>query len=404
MKLTEELLAPEKTGVSARIYLEPLTGLRGVAAVWVALWHLWGFAGRPAYQIDIGGLELDLTPLVRIGWAGVDIFFVLSGFVLGLAWCQARLGHRPPLRLGDYFRRRVLRVVPALWAQMAILVLVALWAGSRLPPAGELLAQALLAHNLIGTPQGQLNPVYWTLPVEFDFYLILPLLALAVHPRRWPWLLAASLALVAAYRWSVFHQLPAGATVGDKVWRLNQLPGRLDQFVAGMTAAWLFLSAREGGRAAWLHRHRHGLLAAGTAGFLALAWYIHIRQPMAGVPLAGLTYWQGHWSLFVWNSAAGLCLAAVILAIALGTRLTDRLLANPLVLFLGVISYSLYLWHFPVIRWLHGLGLPRLFPDWPLAEGLLWCTPPILAASTLSYWAVERPFLRWRHRQSPTKN
>ncbi|HIE55787.1 MAG TPA: acyltransferase, partial [Chromatiaceae bacterium] len=170
MSVTENVLSLEKKGVSARIYLEPLTGLRGIAAAWVALWHLWGFAGRPQYKWELAGFSLDLTPLIRTGWAGVDIFFVLSGFVLGLAFCQAWLGNRPPVRLGDYFRRRLLRVLPALWLQIMVLGLLLWLSGDKLPPLSDLTAQALLVHNLLGSPATQLKPVYWTLPVEFDFY------------------------------------------------------------------------------------------------------------------------------------------------------------------------------------------------------------------------------------------
>jgi len=396
MPATDSLYRLEKEGVSARIYLDSLTGLRGLAALWVAVWHVWGFAGRPVYRFDLWGTTVDLTPLVRTGWAGVDVFFVLSGFVLGLAYCQAWLGNRPPIRTREYFRRRLLRVLPAYWVQIVVLLLILLLTGVTLPATGDVLTQLLMVHNLFGDPSTQLNPVYWTLPVEFDFYLLLPLLAFLFVPRRWLWLLLLSVLLVVLYRYGLFryavHELP----VSQKVWWLNQLPGRLDQFVSGMAGAWLYSLAREKGfRQSLIYRWRIALLLAGLTGMALLAWFIHITQPIGAVNVEGLTYWGGHWSLFVWHSLFGVCIALVVLAAALG--LTDKLLANRGIMYLGIISYSLYLWHFPLVKWLHEAKLPLLLPDAPLANGLLWAALPVLLVSSLSYWLVERPFLRIRH-------
>ena len=68
----------EKQGVSSRIYLDALTGLRGVAALWVALWHTWRFSGRPVYEWQLLGFSIDFTPLIRTGWAGVDVQHILQ--------------------------------------------------------------------------------------------------------------------------------------------------------------------------------------------------------------------------------------------------------------------------------------------------------------------------------------
>ncbi len=120
-------------------------------------------------------------------------------------------------------------------------------AGVGLPAGRDVLAQVLMVHNLFGEPSTQLNPVYWTLPVEFDFYLLLPLLAFLFAPRLWVWLLLPSVLLVVLYRYGLFQYALHDLPVGQKVWWLNQLPGRLDQFVSGMAAAWLYSLAREKG-------------------------------------------------------------------------------------------------------------------------------------------------------------
>ncbi|WP_456376841.1 acyltransferase family protein [Thiolapillus sp.] len=398
MPSTDSIYRLEKEGISARIYLDSLTGLRGLAALWVAVWHVWGFAGRPVYELDLWGLHLDLTPLVRTGWAGVDVFFVLSGFVLGLAYCQAWLGNRPPIRTLEYFRRRLLRVLPAYWVQIAVLLLVLFVTGASFPASGDILAQLLMVHNLFGGPSTQLNPVYWTLPVEFNFYLLLPLLAIVVVPARWVWLLGVALLVAVLYRYILFQYFLHDLPVSEKVWWLNQLPGRLEQFVSGMAAAWIYSSIRENGfQQSLIYRWRYLLLLAGVCGLGLLAWFIHATQPIGAVNVEGLTYWGGHWSLFVWHSLFGFCVAILVLVVALGTPVTDFFLANRGIMYMGLISYSLYLWHFPVVKWLHLAKLPVLLPDMPLLNGLLWAAVPVLLVSSVSYWVVERPFLKIRH-------
>ncbi len=399
MKPSENsLYGLEKEGVSARIYLDSLTGLRGLAAVWVAVWHVWGSVGKPQYQINLWNFHLDLTPLVRTGWAGVDLFFVLSGFVLGLAYCQAWLGNRPPIRTPEYFRRRLLRVLPAYYVQIAILLLIIAISGRQFPAVGDIISQVFMLHNIFGESSTQLNPVYWTLPVEFDFYLLLPILVLLVSPSRWMWLLAASMLLALLYRYLLFHYQIHDMSTGQKVWWLNQLPGRLDQFAAGMFAAWVYSLIREKGYDhSTIYRWRYLLLLVAIAGLAGLAWFIHEIQPIGAVNADGLTYWGGHWSLFVWHSLFGAAVALLVLVAALGSKVTDFLFGNPLVMYLGLISYSLYLWHFPVVKWLHQAKLPILVADDPLLNGLLWAFLPVLLVSSLSYWLVERPFLRIRH-------
>ena len=229
MPATDNILALEKEGVSARIYLESLTGLRGIAAAWVALWHAWGFAGRPEYRIELGHLSFELTPLIRTGWGrGGHLLRAVrirpwSRLLPGLAW-------EPP----SHQDRRVFPAAPAAGSPRALGAdrgAGTAARGSRQPVAAPFRNpfQALLTHNLLGSQKHQLNPVYWTLPVEFDFYLLLPLMALLVSPRRWPWLLLLGLAAVVGYRYALFHSLLAQAPTQEKVWWLNQLPGRIDQ-------------------------------------------------------------------------------------------------------------------------------------------------------------------------------
>jgi len=90
-----------------------LTGLRGWAALWVFLYHAWVFATPRQITVELGDFVLNLTPFLSIGGAGVSIFFVLSGFLLGLPFAEWQAGLRGRPALGRYLFRRVARVFPA---------------------------------------------------------------------------------------------------------------------------------------------------------------------------------------------------------------------------------------------------------------------------------------------------
>lgn len=368
-----------------RPYIAALTGLRGVAAGLVLLYHY--AALHPGVRLDLAAPLIG--PVLQfpfgLGFAGVDVFFVLSGFLLALPFARANLEGTAGPGLRRYFRRRILRVFPAYYAQLILMLAVGAWFLSWRPlgPA-ELFAHGLMFFNVGPRPVTPLVGVWWTLPVEFGFYLLLPLLAPLLRPGRWPWLLALATGLSIVYRgWTGAHFEALGS---DRAFLAAvQLPGTLPQFLLGAAAALLAQKADLSGRPhapAWL-------LDLGFAGGLTLPalWLWHV------VLAAGGEFWLGHWSMLVSPVAIGLPLATAILCVYLGSRLGRLLLANRAIYTLGLISYSLYLWHFVVMQQLQhawGVGYAELphSLSFPLAVGAA------LAVAALSYWAVERPFYR----------
>ena len=171
-----------------------LTGLRGVAAFWVLSYHAWIIAGPTEITVpffDVGIIELH--PLLSSGWAGVQLFFALSAFLLTLPYARALSGVRshPPAK-GRYFGRRLARVFPAYYLQAAILLAVALLTGSltwdEFGGLGYILTMNFLPEPLGYGLQDKLNGVWWTLSVELLFYLCLPAVVWLVIGRyRWLW-------------------------------------------------------------------------------------------------------------------------------------------------------------------------------------------------------------------------
>lgn len=366
--------------------ITPLTGVRALAALWVWLYHAWLVAGNKPIRID--DPDINLTPLFSQGWVGVDLFFVLSGFVL--AWPFLGVAGRPFV-YRDFLRRRSLRVVPAYYLQFSIL----LCAGAAgfvwdLPGAASAAFHLALSHNI--KEAWAFYEPWWTLPIEWYFYLVFPLL-LAAAARHRPWgPLFVLLATAIVWRIAAFFWLNAtdpGAAIGTRVWLMHQLPGRIDQFFIGIVAASLTHRLRSTTNAAFLGR-LSDWIALSSAASLVL-WLYVLAWTYEG-------YWQGeHGLAFYWNSVAALLLGSFIVGLALEGRFAKLLFANRGMLCLGEISYSIYLWHFAVLVVLMQLGTfahvggEYLFP-WVIAISL----PVTIAVSALSWWLAERPFLRYR--------
>ncbi len=386
MKPNDKLKELERATSTHVEYIDALTGLRGLAACWVLLFHLWMAAKPRKMMVELLGEEFDLTILFSGGWIGVDIFFVLSGFLLAIPFLKQRLLGQKAVDIPRYFRRRLYRVLPAYYVQLVLLILVAIiFTRDHLPGFWNLLSHALMIHNLRFEFNEEINRVYWTLPVEFGFYLLLPLLMFWIRtPKQLLWLLILSIIVSVSYRYLSFHWI-SDASVPRKQWLLNQLPGRLSQFVSGIYFAWLYLylSRRlKGKNQQWFSRLAFTLGLFGIIG--ALYFFTGGRHKL---------FWQGHWSLFTWYSFSGLAIALLVLGLSLNRGLISRLFNNPAMLFLGLISYSLYLWHYPLVEGLAHSDFIRSINGYRLPQLMLVSLPLVLVVSSLSYYFVERPFL-----------
>ncbi|MBZ0223218.1 MAG: acyltransferase [Dokdonella sp.] len=365
---------------SATAELTPLTGLRGLAALWVLVYHVW--VESTPRLMPLG--PLDFTPLFSGGWAGVDIFFTLSAFLLTLPYASRQLAGAPPPSLRNYWLRRVQRILPAYYGQLLVLIaLAAVFAIGNVPSIGQLVGNLLLLNNLGPLGVTPINPVTYTLSIEFSFYLLLPLLALLLRPGRWPWLALGAIAITQVWRhWML--PLVIAEPVPLRVIALEQLPGRLDQFVAGMLAAYAWTRAVAKGRSANALTN-DALLLAGIAAFAILLWGIHY---------ASQTYWDGHWLLYVWHGLAGIATATILYASARGSTLARRLFDHAPLRWLGLVSFGVYLWHFPVLQWLGQSHALAAIDGYHLP----WLLPLVLALScaiaAISYRWIELPFLR----------
>src|SRR5437868_2764294 len=216
--------------------LRGVDGLRAVAALWVVLFHIHAFSG--AHIGLIPGVDLFL----RSGSTGVSLFLVLSGFCLYLPFAGYRNSR---FQTKAFLIRRCRRLLPAYYVSLAITLAVVLVAGTNLglatyggwPAVGQLLTHATMIHIVFPSSFYALNGAYWSLALEWQLYLTLPLLIIGI--RRWglAWTAAAAITVNIAYRLLLFmligeHRLAADSLLATAVLP-NQLPGRWAEFIFG---------------------------------------------------------------------------------------------------------------------------------------------------------------------------
>lgn len=370
-----------------------LTGIRGWAALWVFLYHAWVMAGPRLIKLPLGSVELDLTPFFSIGWAGVPVFFVLSGFLLGLPFAEWQAGMRERPELGRYLFRRIMRVFPAYYVQVLALLIIAYAVHGQVlignwPDA--------IRHSMmlfVPPPVGMtpVNPVWWTLPVEFSFYLALPVLAYLLRPGYWWRLLAVCVAAMCLWRYGVVLWM-ADRPVPEKLVAAYQLPGSLDTFGLGMLAALIYVNrARIPGWVLPRNAATRMALLGMTLAVAAIYWmHAGYRE-----------YWSDNLIFFVWTPLFGLAIVSIILSAMQGCRLVRVLFGNRYLVFAGVISYSLYLWHFIVLSWVLETGVCGDAAGYCLPRLLGMVAPVVVVIAALSYVFVERPWIQWRRRGGP---
>lgn len=373
---------------SRRADVPALTGVRALAALWVVGYHVWIATGRPALGWPGADLPWRIDPLLAAGWLGVDVFFVLSGFVL--QWQveherdAAMLPWRGARAYGRFLGRRVLRVFPAYLACLSILLPLAwLGVGRWTPPAlGDTALHLVMTHNAVPEYVGTISGVFWSLPIEWHFYLAFPLGAWILSAGRvWP-LVALALAIT-----FVVHR----AVIGDPAveWLLAWTPFRAIEFASGMAAASLAKRAR-----GLAPRVADALFVAGAVALLAIG-YVCGRYE--------ILWWTGDARTFARMIALSLAIAAMLYAMTVpgASRAGTAVFGNRAAVWIGMVSYSLYLWHFSVIEFAidHRLAAHRgdaSLHDFAALAAV--AVPVALAISAASYYAVERVFLdrsRW---------
>ncbi|APR83774.1 acyltransferase 3 [Minicystis rosea] len=342
-------------------HLPALDGLRGIAVLLVLWEHLPDSLTGP-------GLLAFVKRWVMPGPRGVDIFFVLSGFLITRILLADKARGMP---LKSFLVRRFLRIFPIYY--LTILAVLAY------EPGPNLVYCALYLGNFYWAYHPTLLSLHhtWSLSVEEHFYLL------------WP-LIVYRLPFVSARRVAIWGFIPFALACGLLLWRLDgTVPGWQLMYMSTFTrmgslalgAAFAFHEGELRGD------RRHALRVGGVLAVLAvLAVPFHLRVTGCGKLFA----------LLVCSSAiSGIC---VLVAIRLndGEWWPRRFLTNGFLRFVGRISYGLYIYHYPIYR---ALGLIRDDPDPNLPKGFsLLAVGGTFVLATVSYYGLEQRILRLKDR------
>ncbi|HEY4094381.1 MAG TPA: acyltransferase [Baekduia sp.] len=356
----------------ARPRLDALDGLRGLAALGVLVLHTWMFSYGDKHRPPKGFLDLSIGEL-RLG---VQLFFVLSGFLIFRPFVAAALDRTSAPRLARYVIRRSARILPAYWAALAGSFLLLRHLGHPMQiDVAHLPVFLLFLQNHFEETMKHLDPPMWTLAIEVSFYAALPLvgllaLRLGAHRGR---LTVLTLAIVAGGALSIvladLRHWPATLS--------TSLLTHLVEFGAGMTAA-VLLHGRTLTRPAAV-----ATLLAGTALIIMNSvWHSRGLGSDSARHLIG--------------DAPGIIGIALVLGALVASPIRATVLSRGPVRWLGTISYGVYLIHFPAIVFLRGTG------RWPdtLTHELLAVMAITLPMATLSWFAIERPAVRWAQRRT----
>lgn len=361
-------------------YIRGLDGLRGLAILAVILWHTASSApGFPAGSLGPFG------KVVGTGWAGVDLFFALSGFLITRLVLLEEAG-APDGRFDvrRFYWRRILRILPAFFAVLALNVLVLGPLGLRsasVPPLHALWSFATFTsnyylHYVEEVRAGTAYLVYWSLCVEEHFYLVWPF-ALVLLKRRRDRILVALAVCVALplLRWALVAR---GIETTISVYYLSHY--RLDAILSGALAALLYQPLR---RAVAVRRALLALSAGTAVLLLALGQLSQLPAPT----LLGL-------SLGFSALAATASLLVVEVSATPDSAAARGLASGPLAA-LGRVSYGMYLLHFQMMD--VAVQLTRAEVDRSLARSLFAfavCTLITYGAALVMHRLVEQPFLR----------
>lgn len=376
-----------------------LDGLRAIAALAVVILHVSDMTGY-------GSSDALPWRLAAQGGAGVAIFFVLSGLLLYRPWARAALMSENAPLVRVYLWRRAVRILPAYWLMLVI----------ALPTLNQAHAGSIRtwAEMLTLTQNYDRHPWWpwlgptgltqiWSLSVEVSFYLALPFVAMALGryavrgdpgPRIRATRLLRGLAVITVPAFALTVAVRYSGNI-DAILRYEiLLPRWLPCFTAGMALAVLAERSKTDPDAR-LWQTIGG--KPGRCWLLALCAYVLVSTPLA-TPLHGGSPSEAQYLLrALLYPVIAVALVAPV-AFRPNQRMTLTVLGNPLVRWLGLISYGIFLWHRPILD-----GWYRLTarPIWHHDFGSVFQVVVLatVAAATVSYLVIERTTQRLKRRR-----
>jgi peptidoglycan/LPS O-acetylase OafA/YrhL len=393
--VTDSALVVGAAGVRDRATTFPcFDGLRAMAAILVVLHH----TSFPTGQMFVGHFPAYFTHLD----VGVAVFFLISGFLLYRPFVAAALAGRPGPSVRRFFKRRLLRIYPAYWAA---LVGIMIFFGLSVPVHGALsyfeYFTLLQTYDTFGRAVGGISQA-WTLAVEVSFYVFLPLYSLVMQrleagraPEARVRVEAVGVAVLygisVAFRGLVFALHSGRIHVLGIYW----LPANLDYFALGMGFAVASAWFAQGGSVPRLVEALGN--APALCWLLSLACFVIASKALhLPVGLARIDGKRAYARQFLYGATAFFLLFPAVFG-PQDRGLVRRFLRWKPMVYLGLISYGIYLWHQAWIgKAFSWTGQPVFHASFPavFTVAVSWT----VVTASASWFLLERPLLRVRDR------
>jgi peptidoglycan/LPS O-acetylase OafA/YrhL len=331
-----------------------LDALRGIAIGQILLLHYLSYS----MTIVPRGYDAILTRVISQMWSGVDLFFVLSGYLLGGILLYNRSSS---YFFTAFYGRRCFRIMPL----YVVLLMIYWFTGGR-----DLIRYLVFGQNFVTAYHGQWDmpmmlAVTWSLAVEEQFYLVLPVLIRWLPSRRIP--IACIVAVLAA----PVCRAVAVLGFGNRLAAYVLMPCRMDSLFLGVLAAWL---VRETDLCARLQFSRltAGVSIVALGSVMLLLTVANASNDTAEMQIIGYSYVALFYaSLLIWIVA---------------TDWRPSSVWGQVLIALGIGAYSIYLFHYPMLMLAeHMIGIRRIVI---MAAGVLTC-----GAAVMSWHLIERPLI-----------
>ncbi|MBI5029627.1 MAG: acyltransferase [Chloroflexi bacterium] len=369
------------------LHIPQLDGIRGIAILLVVIFHYFAKSIDPHANL----LTEYAAKLADLTWSGVDLFFVLSGFLIG----GILLDHRKaPNYFQSFYARRIARIFPLYFAYLVAFLIVGtimlvFWAsppmialfGSPFSP----LAYITYTQNIQMAMENRWGPAWlsvtWSLAVEEQFYLLLPFIIRLVKPRWIPRLLVTLILLSPV--WRIVQWLASNVIFANYV----LLFARMDALFFGVLCAYLM---RRSFTKNLIQTHRRALYTLMFILAFSLAFLpTHLAPEDHSVEM----------NTYGYSLLALLYACFLLIAITEQRGLVSKLTQNPLLRQLGILAYGIYLFHDPVNRLAHAMLLnqtPHLQTVADILVTLLSFTIT-LALAYFSWHTFEKKFVARGH-------
>ena len=370
-----------------------LDGVRGVAILLIVLDHY--VYGGAVWHAKANFLLAIIRHVFPLSWSGVDLFFVLSGFLIGgiLMDQQYSEGY-----FKTFYIRRACRILPLylFWIGSFFFLawllsghVTAPWYGSQFRRLHNVpdWSYFLFLQNFHIAKLNDFGPIWtgitWSLCVEEQFYLLMPLIIWLTPRQKLPWVLIALLLAGAAFRLLLY--------LYSSVFTYVLLPSRADGLLLGVLCAYL---VRHPGINERLRRRRDWLYLVFGILFIGIIYLTLFAARLDRATFADLNSFEMNSIGYLWIDAFYACVLLIVVTVQ--NSPLAGMMRIPLLRHFGVISYCIYLIHSSVnetLQWLI-LGEKPLQTNW-LMTLLAFIATWVLAAASWKYF--ETPIIRWGH-------